>query len=86
MYRLVAIVMLSLVVGCSQQQRQDLRPFVAVAVAYSLQATPATPAVVPGGKCRNCRGTKKVGDGTIETKCPACDGTGVEPAPKAEAQ
>lgn len=26
--------------------------------------------------CTNCGGTGKLGDGRIEVKCPACDGTG----------
>lgn len=35
------------------------------------------PAPAPAsGECANCGGTGKLGDGRIEVKCPACDGTG----------
>ena len=37
------------------------------------QETPPAPA---SGECTNCGGTGKLGDGRIEVKCPACDGTG----------
>jgi DnaJ-class molecular chaperone len=30
-------------------------------------------------KCENCHGTGILGDGKIQTKCPACDGTGKKP-------
>lgn len=37
------------------------------------QETAPAPA---SGECTNCGGTGKLGDGRIEVKCPACDGTG----------
>lgn len=30
----------------------------------------------PGGKCANCLGTGKIGDGRIVVDCPVCKGTG----------
>lgn len=37
----------------------------------------AEPAPAPASDvCTNCGGTGKLGDGRIEVKCPACDGTG----------
>jgi DnaJ-class molecular chaperone len=30
-------------------------------------------------ECENCHGTGILGDGKIQTKCPACDGTGKKP-------
>ncbi len=34
------------------------------------------PTPTPSGKCSNCNGTGRLGDGTINVKCPVCDGTG----------
>jgi hypothetical protein len=30
----------------------------------------------PSDQCENCGGTGKLGDGTVTTICPVCDGTG----------
>lgn len=65
--------------GCSGEQPQDLRPFVAVAGKYSLMAADVEPAPAPSGVCRNCRGAKVVGDGRVMVTCARCNGTGVEP-------
>jgi RecJ-like exonuclease len=69
-----AIVSLLAVGGCSSVA-EDLRPFVAVAGRYSLMAH-AKPAPAPSTACMNCRGTGKVGDGTVMSTCPICKGTG----------
>lgn len=60
--------------GCSSAA-EDLRPFVAVAGRYSLMAQ-AKPGPAVTTDCMNCRGTGKVGDGTVMSKCPVCNGTG----------
>jgi hypothetical protein len=83
MYKLALALCLLLAAGCSPAT-PDLRPFVAVAVRYSIQASPA-PEVTPGGKCKTCRGAGKVGDGRVFVTCAACNGTGVEPKPGAPA-
>jgi len=78
MYKLLLLLPL-LVAGCDSN-KEDLRPFVAVAMKYSLmsQGTP-TPSI--STDCMNCRGTGKVGDGTVMSTCPVCKGTGkVTPA------
>lgn len=68
-----------LLAGCSGEQSQDLRPFVAVAGKYSLMAADVEPVKPDSDKCRNCRGTGKVGDGRVMVTCARCNGTGVEP-------
>lgn len=64
--------------GCSGEQSQDLRPFVAVAGNYSLMAADVEPVMPYSDKCRNCRGKGKVGDGRVMVTCARCNGTGVE--------
>lgn len=66
---------LALVIGGCTHAAEDLRPFVAVAGKYSLMAQ-ATPAPAVKTDCMNCRGTGKVGDGTVMSTCPICKGTG----------
>jgi RecJ-like exonuclease len=73
MYKCI-LMLTALLCGCSSAS-EDLRPFVAVAGRYSLMAT-AKPAPAPSTDCMNCRGTGKVGDGTVMSKCPVCNGTG----------
>lgn len=59
------------------------------AVGLEQSDTPSpSPTPNPGGKCDNCNGTGKVGDGRVSTICRDCNGTGVinatptpEPAP-----
>ena len=65
--------------GCEQSSMADWGPAVAVAAGAStvdgdLPDTPPKPK--PGDVCPNCNGRGKVGDGTIETRCVPCDGTG----------
>lgn len=53
-----------------------------VAAVSDSPAPSPTPA--PSGKCENCNGTGKLGDGTVVVDCPVCGGDGVvdnEPAP-----
>lgn len=77
MYRLVPLLLVVAAAGCDSQP-PDLRPFVAVAVRYSMQAAPAVPA--PDDKqCRECHGTGVLGDGRVKITCGACGGTGVKP-------
>jgi hypothetical protein len=73
MYKCI-LVLAALLCGCSSAT-EDLRPFVAVAGRYSLMAQ-AKPVPAPSTDCMNCRGTGKVGDGTVMSKCPVCNGTG----------
>jgi RecJ-like exonuclease len=68
------IVLVALLAGCSSAA-EDLRPFVAVAGRYSLMAD-KKPGPAIQTDCNNCRGTGKVGDGTVSSKCPVCNGTG----------
>jgi len=75
-------VVLLLVAGCRPAPPPDLRPWIAVTGAYSLLApaiAPLPPAPAPGALCENCRGTGKVGDGTVFETCSVCGGTGVTP-------
>lgn len=68
------LVVVFLFSGCSSAA-EDLRPFVAVAGKYSLMAQ-SRPVPAVKTDCMNCRGTGKVGDGTVMSKCPVCNGTG----------
>jgi RecJ-like exonuclease len=79
MYKTTPIAVALLVAGCSSEP-EDLRPFVAVAMKYSLMAE-GKPAPAISTDCMNCRGTGKVGDGRVMSTCPVCNGTGkVTPA------
>ena len=74
-----------LVAGCrpASPPPPDLRPWIAVTGVYALMSpspAPLPPAPAPGAACENCRGTGKVGDGTVFTTCTVCNGTGVTPA------
>jgi RecJ-like exonuclease len=73
MYKCI-LLLAALLCGCSSAA-EDLQPFVAVAGRYSLMAQ-AKPGPAPSTDCMNCRGTGKVGDGTVMSKCPVCNGTG----------
>lgn len=44
-------------------------------LARRAEFAPAPPPA-PAGKCTNCLGTGKIGDGRIVFDCPACKGTG----------
>lgn len=74
-----------LVAGCrpASPPPPDLRPWIAVTGVYALMSpspAPLPPAPAPGAACENCRGTGKVGDGTVFTTCTVCNGTGVTPS------
>jgi len=74
-----------LVAGCrpASPPPPDLRPWIAVTGVYALMApaiAPLPPAPAPGAPCENCRGTGKVGDGTVFETCSVCGGTGVTPS------
>jgi hypothetical protein len=74
-----------LVTGCrpASPPPPDLRPWIAVTGVYALMApaiAPLPPAPAPGAPCENCRGTGKVGDGTVFETCSVCGGTGVTPS------
>jgi hypothetical protein len=48
-----------------------------IGIATSVPAAPTpTPQPSPSGKCENCNGTGKVGDGRVSVTCAACNGTG----------
>ena len=53
----------------------------AVETARMVIANRASPVPAPtpdAGKCDNCNGTGKIGDGRIVMTCPECNGTGKE--------
>lgn len=61
----------------------DLRPWIALTGVYSLMSpspVPLPPAPLPGAPCENCRGTGRVGDGTVFATCSVCGGTGATPS------
>jgi hypothetical protein len=76
----------ALMFGCSPTPSQpDLLtpgffiPTLAAAAAIGTESkTPVTPPSPdnPTGVCPNCNGKGRVGDGTVETICVVCDGTG----------
>lgn len=68
-------VVLLVTMGCSSSE--DPRPAAKVIVsreAYFVESAPK-PDVVDG-KCDNCNGTGKVGDGRVEFPCEKCGGDG----------
>lgn len=53
-------------------------------VAATSDAPAPSPTPAPAGKCENCNGTGRLGDGTVSVPCPVCGGDGRtdnEPAP-----
>lgn len=46
------------------------------ALAVLSSKTPPVPDKPVSGKCDNCNGTGKIGDGRIVMVCPSCNGTG----------
>lgn len=54
----------------------DLAVEAARMVAVLRQGMPPTPVPPTPGKCENCNGTGKIGDGRIVMTCPECKGTG----------
>ena len=66
-------------VGCGRGEPKNLQPMVAAFGSYSVMARPVSPDG-PGpvdGRCENCSGTGKVGDGRVMVDCPVCGGDGV---------
>ena len=63
-------------VGCSTESPQNLQPMVAVYGCYTMMLTPVSPDGPGPGKCENCSGTGKVGDGRVMVDCPVCGGDG----------
>lgn len=70
--------------------KADFRGLIAACLAFETSGSPSPspgppPAPKPGDVCPNCRGTGKVGDGTVSVTCQPCGGTGKvkakEPAP-----
>lgn len=55
---------------------------IAAQTAYATvrqKKSPPPPSPDKCGKCSNCNGTGKLGDGRIVTTCPVCKGTGKLP-------
>lgn len=70
------------------------KPLIAVCLAMETggrfdSLRPAAPQPAPGGVCPICKGTGKLGDGTVAVACPTCDGSGkikkAEPVPPPKA-
>ena len=63
--------------GCVAFPRGEsgLQPFAAAAGRYSLMES-GTASPAPAGRCENCRGAGKIGDGKVFVVCPICKGTG----------
>lgn len=74
---LVAILALAVLSGCVPQAETDLRPFVSAVGGYVAVQEVTPPDDIKPGKCRECRGTGKLGDGTVAVDCPVCGGDGV---------
>lgn len=54
-------------------------PLVAVSLGVAASETVPAPAPTPtpdAGKCDNCNGTGRLGDGTVSVPCPVCGGDG----------
>lgn len=60
---------------CLPAQAGQFSQLIAAAAAATKPNGP-TPNPQPSGKCDNCDGVGKVGDGIIMTVCPVCNGTG----------
>jgi hypothetical protein len=70
-----------LAMGCSSPAPAAVKSHKALAAAIIATegegAAPA-PSPSPSGKCDNCNGKGKVGDGTVMVDCPVCGGDGVK--------
>lgn len=54
-------------------------PLAAVSLGIAASETNPAPSPTPSptpGKCENCNGTGKLGDGTVSVPCPVCGGDG----------
>ena len=83
---LLASVLCAAITGCgsaesSEPGKDELRGWASVQIALAADgnSTPLAPKPKPGDPCENCGGDGVVGDGRIEAKCKACDGTGTIP-------
>ena len=79
------LMFLALATGCvaalptDQTITADLACEAARMVATLRQGMPPTPVPPQPGKCQNCNGTGKIGDGRIVISCSECGGDGVVP-------
>ena len=75
-----AILVVLLLVGCGPAPiaSEDYTPHAAVTLGQnSIDSDTPTPAPKPSdGKCKNCKGVGKVGDGRTMLTCDVCKGTG----------
>lgn len=78
--RLLVLVLLASLAGCTNKTAIDLQPWIAVSGNYSLLVHELEAPDNPTGECRNCNGTGKLSDGSVSVECPVCDGTGIEPS------
>lgn len=78
--RLLVLVLLASLAGCTNKTVLDLQPWIAVSGNYALLVDELHAPDNPTGECRNCNGTGKLSDGSVSVECPVCDGTGVEPS------
>lgn len=63
--------------GCVQEQHKNLRPLVSVVGGYvATKKTADTDNPPAPGECKQCRGTGRLGDGTVSVECPVCGGDG----------
>lgn len=64
----------------STAQAEQFLPALAVAIAVAETEGGSSPAPAPtpspGGRCDNCDGTGRLGDGTVSVPCPVCGGDG----------
>lgn len=63
-------------------------PSIAASAGLTLSAptipSPTPPSPAPAGKCDNCNGTGRLGDGTVSVSCPVCGGDGIVSEPPKE--
>lgn len=70
-------VLLSLLIVAPSHAGQFLQLITAAAAATAPQPAPGpAPTPSPGGRCDNCDGTGRLGDGTVSVPCPVCGGDG----------
>ena len=73
---LAMLVLLAADATAGPRARRSYRAMIAAVFACE-SAKPALVPVTPAGDvCSNCKGTGKLGDGTVSVRCPVCDGTG----------
>lgn len=74
----VGLLALVVIAEAGTKKRVDYRSLIACCLAFETgDSKPAPlPTPQPGNVCPNCRGTGKIGDGTVFVTCPVCKGTG----------